>query len=152
MSVTPQVSDSDNVLLNVRPTISRVTGFVSDPNPNIPASIGNRVPQIQTREIESILRVSDGDIAVLGGLMQDNIDYRTDAVPAYRAIPLLGNLFTYRNDTNTKTELVVFLRPIVIRDPSLDGDYRSYRDRLPSTDYFRGNPNPPLPQWELGTK
>lgn len=152
MSVTPQVSESDSVLLNVRPTISRVTGFVSDPNPNIPSSIGNRVPQIQTREMESMLRVTDGEIAVLGGLMQDDIDYKTDAVPGISRIPLLGNMFTYRNDTNTKTELVIFLRPIVIREPSLDGDYRSYRDRLPTADYFKNNPNPPLPQWELGTK
>lgn len=152
MSVTPQVSETDSVLLNVRPTISRVTGFVSDPNPNIPSSIGNRVPQIQTREMESMLRVTDGEIAVLGGLMQDDIDYKTDAVPVISRIPLLGNMFTYRNDTNTKTELVIFLRPIVVRAPSLDGDYRSYKDRLPTADYFRNNPNPPLPQWELGTK
>lgn len=151
MSVTPQVSDSASVLLNVRPTISRVTGFVSDPNPNIPASIGNRVPQIQTREMESMLRVTDGEIAVLGGLMQDDIDYKTDTVPGVSRVPLLGNLFSYRNDTNTKTELVVFLRPVVIREPSLDGDYRGYRDRLPGADYFRNNPNP-LPQWELGSK
>ena len=51
-----------------------------------------------------------------------------------------------------RRQLVIFLRPIVIRDASLEGDYRSYRDRLPTADYFRDNPNPPLPQWELGTR
>lgn len=152
MSVTPQISDNDNIVLNVRPTISRVTALARDPNPSIPASIPNNVPQIQTRELESVLRVSNGDIAVLGGLMEDRIDYKTGRVPILGAIPALGEALTSRDNAVQKTELVIFLRPIVIRDPSLDGDYRGYRDRLPSPDYFRNNPNPPLPQWELGTR
>lgn len=152
MSVTPQISDNDNIVLNVRPTISRVTALARDPNPSIPASIPNNVPQIQTRELESVLRVSNGDIAVLGGLMEDRIDYKTGRVPILGAIPAFGEALTSRDNAVQKTELVIFLRPIVIRDPSLDGDYRGYRDRLPSSDYFRNNPNPPLPQWELGTK
>jgi general secretion pathway protein D len=152
MSVTPQISDNDSIVLNVRPTISRVTALARDPNPSIPASIPNNVPQIQTRELESILRVSNGDIAVLGGLMEDRIDYKTGRVPILGAIPAFGEVLTSRDNAVQKTELVIFLRPIVIRDPSLDGDYRGYRDRLPSSDYFRNNPNPPLPQWELGTK
>ncbi len=152
MSVTPQISDNDNIVLNVRPTISRVTALARDPNPSIPASIPNNVPQIQTRELESVLRVSNGDIAVLGGLMEDRIDYKTGRVPILGAIPAFGEALTSRDNAVQKTELVIFLRPIVIRDPSLDGDYRGYRDRLPSSDYFRNNPNPPLPQWELGTR
>lgn len=152
MSVTPQISENDNIVLNVRPTISRVTALARDPNPSIPASIPNNVPQIQTRELESVLRVSNGDIAVLGGLMEDRIDYKTGRVPILGAVPLLGEALTSRDNAVQKTELVIFLRPIVIRDPSLDGDYRSYRDRLPSSDYFRSNPNPPLPQWDLGSK
>ena len=152
MSVTPQISENDNIVLNVRPTVSRVTALARDPNPSIPASIPNNVPQIQTRELESILRVSNGDVAVLGGLMEDRIDYKTGRVPILGAIPVLGEALTSRDNAVQKTELVIFLRPIVIRDPSLEGDYRGYRDRLPSMDYFRNNPNPPLPQWELGTK
>ena len=152
MSVTPQISENDNIVLNVRPTISRVTALARDPNPSIPANIPNNVPQIQTRELESVLRVSNGDIAVLGGLMEDRVDYKTGRVPILGAVPLLGEALTSRDNAVQKTELVIFLRPIVIRDASLEGDYRSYRDRLPTADYFRDNPNPPLPQWELGTR
>lgn len=152
MSVTPQIGESDAVILNVRPSISRVTGTRRDPNPSIPASVLNLIPEIQTREMESVLRITNGEVAVLGGLMQESIDYKDDAVPGVNKLPIVGNLFTHRNDSSRKTELVIFLRPIVIRDPSLEGDYRGYRDRLPSSDYFRNNPNPPLPQWELGTK
>ena len=70
MSVTPQISDADDVLMNVRPTISRITGFVNDPNPDLArANVVSRIPEIQTREMESILKVTSGQIAVLGGLM-----------------------------------------------------------------------------------
>ncbi len=136
MSITPQISESDMVILNVRPTISRITGYKLDPNPDIPAAIQNRVPEIQTREMESMLRLSNGDIAVMGGLMQDDIDYNTDAVPGLGNLPGIGNLFKQRKDTNTKTELVIFLRPIVVREPSLNGDYRDFRSQLPNQDFF----------------
>ena len=64
-----------------------------------------------------------------------------------REIPLLGQLLEQRRDLNQKTELVIFLRPVVIRDPSLDGDYAAYRTLLPSGDFFtKPNPNrPPRP-------
>ncbi|VAW73729.1 Type II secretion pathway protein D homolog, partial [hydrothermal vent metagenome] len=66
MSVTPQISRDDAVTLNVRPTISRVTGFVNDPNPDLAKeNIESRIPQIQVREMESVLRVRSGQIAVL---------------------------------------------------------------------------------------
>jgi len=145
MSVTPQISESDTVILNVRPTISRVTGYKLDPNPDIPATIQNRVPEIQTREMESLIRMNDGEIAVMGGLMQDSIDYRNDTVPGLANLPVIGNLFSHKNDTNTKTELVVFLRPVVVRDPAIGGDFRSFRSQLPDRDFFANNPTPLQP-------
>ena len=137
MSVTPQISDDGTVLLNVRPSISRVTRFRQDPNPNIPVGIQNLVPEIQRREMESVLRIADGEIAVLGGLMQDSIDHKDDGVPGLSSIPLLGNLFSYKNETNTKTELVIFLRPHIVKDPSISGDFRGFRDSLPGKDYLK---------------
>lgn len=140
MGVTPQISDSDNIVLNVRPMISRVTSFKQDPNPNIPAGLSNLVPEIETREMESVMRVSNGDIAVLGGLMQDAIDYKDDAVPVLSSLPGIGNLFAYRKDTNTKTELVIFLRPVIIREPSLASDFREFREQVPDRDFFARGP------------
>jgi general secretion pathway protein D len=137
MSVTPQISDDGTVLLNVRPSISRVTRFRQDPNPNIPAGIQNLVPEIQRREMESVLRINDGETAVLGGLMQDSIDHKNDGVPGLSSIPLLGNLFSYKNETNTKTELVIFLRPHIVKDASINGDFRGYRDSLPDKNFFK---------------
>lgn len=153
MSVTPQISESSTVLLNVRPTISRITGTKRDPHPGLPADIPNLVPEIQTREMESLMSVNDGDIAVLGGLMQDQVVNNDDAVPGVSKIPILGNLFTYRNDTTTKTELVIFLRPTVVRDASIQGDYSSFRNHLPGSDFLENKEGlQPVPEWDVGGK
>lgn len=142
MNVTPQISEANMITLNVRPTISRVTGFKTDPNPDIPSTIPNRVPEIQTREMESVLRLANGEIAVMGGLMEDKINYNTDAVPGLGGLPGIGNFFRNRDDTNTKTELVIFLKPTIIRDASLNGDYREFRQQIPQQDFFSNNPGP----------
>jgi general secretion pathway protein D len=136
MSVTPQISEADAVLLNVRPSISRIIGFVNDPNPALAdAGVTSPFPEIQTREMESVLRVNSGDTAVMGGLMEDGIQNKDDIIPGAGRLPLLGGIFASRNDTRKKSELVIFLRPVVIKNASLDGDYASYRSLLP-TDKF----------------
>ncbi|NJD24956.1 MAG: pilus (MSHA type) biogenesis protein MshL [Betaproteobacteria bacterium] len=140
MSVTPQVGDSDTVILNVRPSISSVVELKEDPNPSIPPGVKNFVPQIRTREIESIMRVNNGEVAVLGGLMEDSINWKTGRVPLLGNIPVLGEVFTTRNNAATKSELVIFLRPVIIRDASLDGDYARYRNQLPGDEFFAQSP------------
>ncbi|MGK5019650.1 secretin N-terminal domain-containing protein [Janthinobacterium sp. LB2P10] len=156
MSVTPQISDSDEVTLNVRPTITRIVGYVQDPNPALAtANVQSRVPVIQARELESIMKVGNGQIAVMGGLMQDSIDNARDGVPGLSGLPLVGNLFTYRNEASSKTELVIFMRPVVVKDASIDGDYRDYRYLLPgqaplnTQPYTDGQPAAGQPQARL---
>jgi MSHA biogenesis protein MshL len=151
MSVTPQVGDSEDILLNIRPTISRVTGYKADPNPSIPAGLTNAVPEIQTREMESMLRLANGEIAVMGGLMYDSLENSTDAVPFLSKLPLLGTAFTGRSDKTVKGELVVLLKPTIIRDSSLAGDYRSQVGQVPNKDYFANNPGPPQPYIGVGS-
>ncbi|SDL63408.1 general secretion pathway protein D [Janthinobacterium sp. OK676] len=149
MSVTPQISDSDEVTLNVRPTITRIVGYVQDPNPALAtASVISRVPVIQARELESIMKVGNGQIAVMGGLMQDSVDNAKDGVPGLSSLPLVGNLFTYRNEASSKTELVIFMRPVVVKDASIEGDYRDYRYLLPGQAPLNSQPytdGPPAP-------
>ena len=132
MSVTPQVAESDEVTLNVRPTISRIVGFVQDPNPALAlANVISNVPVIQTREMESVLRVASGNIAVMGGLMQDSVDNLKDGVPLLSRLPGVGDAFAYRNEKTSKSELVIFIRPVVVKDASVNGDYRDFRGLLP---------------------
>lgn len=141
MAVTPQISADGYVLLNVRPTISRKVGDAQDPTPDLSAP--NLVPVIQTRELESVMRVASGETAVLGGLMQDELNYQRDSIPGVSAIPFIGALLSARNETSRKTELVVLIRPVVIDDASLDGDYRPLVGALPDRDFM--TPSFPLP-------
>jgi len=142
MTVIPQISDSDTVVLNLRPTISRKIGDVADPNPTLSqAGVASLVPVIQTREMDSMLRVQSGQVAVMGGLIQDQVSNTEDGIPGVNRVPNFGDLFRQRKDTVTKTELVIFLRPVVIHDASLEGDYRQYRNLLPDSDYLQ-RPNP----------
>jgi general secretion pathway protein D len=131
MTVTPQISESGEVILNTRPTISRITGYATDPNPVLAENRTiNRIPEVQTREMESVLRVQSGGVAILGGLMQDSRDNKSDEVPGLNQVPLFGNLFKYRDEASKKTELVIFLRPTVVQDAPLEGDFRDYRTAL----------------------
>ena len=163
MSVTPQISDNDTVTINVRPSISRILSYAKDPNPNLAnpcssnaiaaanpdscKSIENLIPEIQTREMESIIKIESGQTAVMGGLIQESIDKKSDEIPFIARIPLIGQLFQNRDDTTTKTELVIFLRPVVIKDASINGDFQEFSKNLPNADFFhenaRGTPTGP---------
>lgn len=128
MSVTPQISERSSVNLNVRPTISRLFQEKDDPT-----NSANKIPEIDVREMESMLQITSGETAVLGGLMQDEIEKNSDRVPGLSKLPGVGKAFTGRNDRNRKTELVVFLRPTVITNASLESDeLASYKQYLPS--------------------
>ena len=144
MSVTPQIGDNDDVSLNVRPTVSRISSFVNDPTPALQGvtNVVNRIPLIQVRELESILRVPSGQTVVLGGLMQDNQAIKRDGVPLLSRLPIVGDAFSFRNDTSGKTELVIFLRPIVIREANLGNTLDNYRGLLPDDTFFRPNAAP----------
>lgn len=139
MSVTPQINMNDTVLLNIRPSITRLLTEATDPTPGL--AVTNKVPQTSTREMESVLKIESNQIAVLGGLMEDRIDNYTDAIPGAAKIPLIGNLFKNRNDTTTKTELVIFLRPVVIKESGLNGELSQFRNSLPDENFFKESGN-----------
>lgn len=143
MAVTPQIADDGEITLNVRPTISSISALKADPNPALAdAGVTNEVPQIRTREIESVLRLKSGEVAVLGGLMEDRIDYSTGRVPVLGAIPFFGEAFTKRTNAVQKTELVVFLRPAILDGPGSDPRLETLNSRLPGTDFFSSRPIP----------
>ncbi|MBP8119839.1 MAG: secretin N-terminal domain-containing protein [Burkholderiales bacterium] len=138
MNVTPQVSDNNIINLNVRPSVTRITSYVNDPNPDLGrAGVVSRVPQIQTREFETMMRIPSGQTAILGGLMQDSFQANRDGLPLLARVPVLGDAVSYRNDTGKKSELVVFIRAMVIREASLESDLSEFRRYLPGTQFFK---------------
>jgi MSHA biogenesis protein MshL len=115
LDVTPEISDHGAVVLQIHPSVSKVTSqistfTVSGQTSTIPLALS------QIRESDTVVRALSGQVVVIGGLMKtetSNIVYRT---PLLGRIPLLGQLFTQRQRIRKKTELVILLRPVVVGD------------------------------------
>jgi MSHA type pilus biogenesis protein MshL len=144
MALTPQISANQEVTLTVRPTISQKIDDAIDPGPALSGfpNVTNAVPVIRTREMESVLKLVNGQVGVLGGLMQDEINNGNREVPGLAQIPLLGDLFFDVDEArNRKTELVIFLRPVIVQSPSVETDLKGYREYLGSA----ASPSPVSP-------
>ncbi|MCE2745234.1 MAG: hypothetical protein LW710_04930 [Burkholderiales bacterium] len=113
MTVTPQIADNNAIQLRVRPTLSRIVGFVQDPNPALQQlNIVSRVPEVQTRELESILRLKSGEMALLGGLRQKENNSLNRGIPG---APESVSLITQsQNRGESHIELVVLLKATVL--------------------------------------
>ncbi len=129
MNITPFISDSDEVTLNIRPTLSRIVGHVNDPNPELArAGVVSRIPIIQEREMSSTLRLRNRQTAILGGLIQDQHNNQRVGIPFLSSIPGIGDLFSFRSDEVKKTELIIFIRPVIIENPDIDhGDLQNMK-------------------------
>lgn len=133
MSVLPQINENGMVTLTVRPTISRQVGTVEDPNPALKMddlNISNRIPVIQVREMESLLQVRSGQTVILGGLIQDDSSNARDGLPVLSRPDGFGAVFGQHERINSQTELVIFLRPIVVSNPTLESAELSAFQRL----------------------
>jgi general secretion pathway protein D len=107
LRVKPQISENGTVKLSVFQEVSSVA-------PTSSANSGGLVTN--KRSIESNVIVDDGSIVVLGGLLQDEYSGNQDKVPGAGDIPILGALFRNESRSRKKTNLMVFLRPVVVRD------------------------------------
>lgn len=113
LDVTPQVSQDGWVTLHVHPSVSEVT----DQQKTV--TIGQQTQQLPlalstVRETDSIVRAKSGQVVVIGGLMQDQVNDEQAGTPILGDIPLLGNMFKHTRKTSTKSELVILLRPVVV--------------------------------------
>ena len=140
MSVTPQINEDGRVSLTVRPTVTRLnpaSPFVQDPNPSLCQQIAgktncipNLVPQVQVREMESVLQLGNGQTAVLGGLMQDDVRRNRQQLPGADDLSVAGELLRFRAEAVAKSELMIFLRPTVVTNPSLESDELKFYQRF----------------------
>ena len=112
LRVKPQISENGTVKLQIYQEVSRLD----------PASINSSTGLITNkRSIESSVLVEDGAIVVLGGLLQDDYGNSQDRVPGLSDVPVFGNLFRAESRSRKKTNLMVFLRPVVVRDGAATG-------------------------------
>ncbi len=107
LKVRPQISENGTVKMTIYQEVSSVLASTAN------ASNG---PTTNKRTIESNVLVEDGSIVVLGGLLQDEYSGNQEKVPGLGDIPIFGNLFKSEARTRKKTNLMVFLRPVVVRD------------------------------------
>ena len=107
LDVTPQVNGAGEVKLFLRQEVSSVAGPVSSRN-------GDLI--INKRSFETVLTVDDGEILAIGGLLNDDERKTIERIPLLSDIPLLGELFKSRSRTRSKTNLMVFIRPTILRD------------------------------------
>lgn len=115
MTVTPFVADNDRVELYVRPNISRILGYVADPHPELArAGVKSEIPIIQEREISTTLQLKSGETVVIGGLMQSENADTSNGLPGLADAPGFGSLFKSIDNSSSRSELVIFLRPVLV--------------------------------------
>lgn len=139
ITVQPSIhSETDEIGMTLRPTITRITGTINDPGVSIASNntVQSPVPIIAVQEIDSMVTMRSGRVLVMGGLMQDTSTTGETGLPGVSGLPIVGNLFKARNDINNQTELVIFLRATIIEDSgatAADIDlYKTFgRDRRP---------------------
>lgn len=123
LTVTPHINEGDVVVMDISQEVSSLspqTGAVD--------------LITSTREITTTVMVPDGGVLVLGGLIDDDLRETVRKVPALGDIPVVGNLFKYRTSRRVKRNLMVFIRPVILRDDAIrDGvtasRYNAVRDR-----------------------
>lgn len=108
LSVTPRVNDAGRVVLKINQEVSDVVQTTSS---------GIDSPTIQQRKIDTTVVINDGESFALGGLIQERKNLTRGKVPLLGDIPLIGNMFKNKTDTIRRTELIIFIRPSVVRDP-----------------------------------
>ena len=107
LRVVPRVSANGNVIIDVEQETSNVA----------PGSAGSLTPTISDRHVKSSISVASGQTVLLAGLISDETDRTRQGIPVLDKIPGIGDLFSQQNGTKVRTELIIFIRPTVIRDP-----------------------------------
>jgi general secretion pathway protein D len=118
LHVKPQITDGGILKLQLYQEDSTVDATTT----NNPGGV-----TINTRSIQSTILADDGEIVVLGGLMQDQYNAGNSKIPLLGDIPWIGSLFRSENKTRTKTNLMVFLRPVIVRDQATSGQIATTR-------------------------
>ena len=145
MSVQPSVdATTGQISLNLRPSITRITGFVNDPgvavtvainqanDPNAPL-VSSPIPIIEIREMDSMITMESGQTVVMGGLMQESNQTTREGLPGFMDLPLLGQAVAQNVRESEVTELVVFIRATLVNASGTvsDEDIRLYEKFTP---------------------
>jgi len=107
LRVLPRANANGNIVLDIEQEISSVS----------PASVGALTPTISQRKVKSSIAVTSGQTVLLAGLISESENKQRQGIPILDSIPGVGDAFSHQNTTRTRTELILFIRPTMIRDP-----------------------------------
>jgi MSHA biogenesis protein MshL len=131
LDVTPQIDDNNNIILHVHPQVSRVVEQRKVVDLGTLGIFTLPLASSSINETDTIVRVQDGNIVAIGGLMRQESLNAGSQVPGLGDIPGLGLLFQQRNTRTTKSEIVILLKPTIVRsDLDWEQDLAETRDRL----------------------
>ncbi|HEX8483182.1 MAG TPA: type II secretion system secretin GspD [Allosphingosinicella sp.] len=117
LEVLPQINAGGSIKLNLRQEVSSIAGPVSGRSSDL---------ILNKREIETVITVDDGEIVGIGGLLDDNERRTLEKIPFLGDLPAIGNLFKSKSRVRAKTNLMVFIRPTILRSPA---DARAMTER-----------------------
>ncbi|UZE95786.1 pilus (MSHA type) biogenesis protein MshL [Alkalimarinus alittae] len=142
LDVTPQISEEGSIILHVHPTISEVKDqqkvvSLGDRDVVLPLALST------IRETDSVIKARNGQIVVIGGLIQNISRETNSSVPILGDIPLLGELFKQKRYQQKKSELVILLRPIISSDRVYEEQIRDSRKRFGEFRDILASPIPP---------
>jgi general secretion pathway protein D len=115
LRVVPRINANGNVRLDIEQEISQVANTASSTSNNL-------TPTFTQRKVKSSIAVASGQTVLLAGLIQEQQDLARGGIPLLDQIPKLGDAFSHQNKSNTRTELIIFIRPQIIRD-SVDASF-----------------------------
>ena len=107
LSVTPQISKDRWIMLDISPVITRITEIVT-------STQGSTAPVLDIKQASTLIRARDGEMVILGGLIQQETTNTDRQVPFFAQLPIVGGLFEGNYSANTKKELIIFLVPRLV--------------------------------------
>ena len=127
--MTPQISEDGKIVLHVHPTISKVEDqqkiiSIGDQDLDLPLAFSS------IRESDSIITAENGQIVVIGGLIQNRSSDQNASVPFLGDLPFIGELFKQKGEASEKTELVILIRPTVTDNRVFQDDIKASRNRF----------------------
>lgn len=123
LDVLPQISEDGVVTLHIHPSVSEVSERIKEINLTATNAMSVPLAVSTIRESDSIVRARNGQVVVIGGLMQNQTQDINQSVPLLGELPLVGGLFRNKQQITTKSELVILLRPIVVDNDKVWQDH-----------------------------
>lgn len=156
LALQPSIDvDKNEIVMNVRPTLSRLVDEIADPAVGLSVAqilsesttsdaefkaallaVESQVPVVETREMDSILRIKSGEVMVIGGLMEDRTENEDRGVPGASEVPILGNAFKNVSKESNMVETVIFIKATIVPGSGVSVEDKDFykkfaRDRRP---------------------